>query len=230
LDLSKLEMYELAYDKLPWYERALGCKIIIGGGDTDSLFLDVHGAVDLQKDMYPLMMQEGLLDTSNYPKSHRLYSNALNAKLGCVKDEFKGRICKEVVLLAPKCYSFQLLDDPVPKQACKGVPKGRLSHQDYMDRYRTKTELTRRVRRMQSFKHRIFNTNQIKIALSFFENKRGWVDDNISLPYGHYKLNTACDIENLCVGNADNNKRSKAAADHSRVLDMQEGSCSRSFL
>src|SRR5258707_5495966 len=33
LDLSKLKMYELAYDILPWYERALGCKISLIGGD-----------------------------------------------------------------------------------------------------------------------------------------------------------------------------------------------------
>ena len=113
----------------------------------------------------------------------------MNAKLGCVKDEFKGGICKEVVLLAPKCYSFLMLNDPVPKQACKGVSKGKLSYQDYKDRFDSKTELVREVRRMQSFQHVIFNLKQKKIALSFFENKGAWVAANISYPYGHYCLN-----------------------------------------
>src|SRR5277367_4143691 len=88
------------------------------------------------------MIEKCLLDTSNYPKDHKLFNNSMNAKLGCVKDEFKGGICKEVVLLAPKCYSFSLLNDPVPKQACKGVSKGKLSHADYKERYETKTELS----------------------------------------------------------------------------------------
>ena len=51
-----------------------------------------------------------------------------------------------------------------------------------------KTELRRSIRRMQSFKHVIFNINQDKVALSFFENKRAWTGDNESLPYGHYLL------------------------------------------
>src|SRR5271163_3683655 len=139
------------------------------------------------------MIANGLLETSNYPKSHELFNNSMNAQLGCVKDEFKCGICKEVVMLAPKCYSFLMLNDPVPKQACKGVSKGKLTHQDYKDRYDSKTELTREVRRMQSFKHVIFNLKLQKIALFFFENKRAWVSANESLPYGHYRLNAAID-------------------------------------
>ena len=141
-------------------------------------------------EMYPAMIKDGLLDTSNYPKDHVLYSNALNSKLGCIKDEFKGEVCEEVVLLAPKCYSFKLLGGKV-KATAKGVGrsvKETLTHQDYKDRYLHRTELSKVVKRMQSFNHYIYNMKQVKIALSFFENKRGWVDDNISFPYGHYKL------------------------------------------
>src|SRR5277367_2007764 len=104
----------------------------------------------------------------------------------------------ERLWLAPKCYSFSLLDDPVPKQACKGVSKGKLSHQDYKDRYESKTELARKVRRMQSFKHIIFNMKQLKIALSFFENKRAWVSDNESYPYGHYKVTPIQPVRHVC--------------------------------
>ena len=188
LDLSKLIMYKLAYEDLPKYERELGCKFEIVGGDTDSLFIKVVGAVDLFRDVYPAMIKNRLLDTSNYPPSHPLFSNDLNAKLGCVKDEFLGKVCKEVVFLAPKCYSFEMHDGSGPKQACKGVRKGSLSHADYRARFETKTELVKQVRRMQSFKHTIYNLKQFKIALSFYENKRAWVDANCSLPYGHYRL------------------------------------------
>jgi hypothetical protein len=180
-------MYRLAYEDLPKYERELGCKISILGGDTDSLFLSVTGKVDLYKDVYPAMIKNRLLDTSNYPPNHPLFSNDLNAKLGCIKDEFLGKMCTEVVFLAPKCYSFQLVGDK-PKQACKGVRKGVLTHEDYRERYETKTELVKTARRMQSFSHHIYNIRQDKIALSFFENKRAWVGDNTSLPYGHFLL------------------------------------------
>ena len=192
LDLSKLIMYDLAYNKLPKYESQFNCKIQIIGGDTDSLFLVVRGGVDLLREMYPAMIKDELLDTSNYPKEHPLYSNKLNSRLGCIKDEFKGEMCKEVILLAPKCYSFKLMNDET-KSTAKGVGrnvKKTFNHEDYRERYFLKTELRRSIRRMQSFKHHIFNIMQDKVALSFFENKRAWVGDNESLPYGHYLLDT----------------------------------------
>ena len=113
LDLSKLIMYDLAYNKLPKYEQQFGCTLQIIGGDTDSLFIAVRDAprVDLIRDLYPAMIADELLDTSNYPKTHNLYSNKLNARLGCIKDEFKGETCEEVVLLAPKCYIFKFAGD-----------------------------------------------------------------------------------------------------------------------
>jgi hypothetical protein len=192
LDLSKLIMYELAYNKLPKYESQFNCTMKIIGGDTDSLFINVLGPVDLILDLYPAMIADELLDTSNYPKNHELYSNKLNSRLGCIKDEFKGEVCKEVVLLAPKCYSFKLLNDTT-KATAKGVGKvvkRTLTHEDYKQRYVMRTELRKDIQRMQSFNHIIYNIKQRKIALSFFENKRGWLDGNTSLPYGHYRLPT----------------------------------------
>src|SRR3977135_4365053 len=183
-------MYKLAYDIFPNYEAQFKCKMNVIGGDTDSLFIVVRGSVDIYKELYPAMISNGLLDTSNYEPTHKLYSNSLTAKLGCIKDEFKGKICKEVVLLAPKCYSF-LLADNVKKATAKGVGKvvkKTLTHEDYKNRFLLKTELCRDVRRMQSYNYVIYNIKQNKIALSFFENKRAWVDDNESFPYGHSKI------------------------------------------
>ena len=111
--------------------------------------------------------------------------------MGCIKDEFKGKICSEIVMLAPKCYSMALLDGGGTQKA-KGVGKRvtkTLTHEDYKQRLLTRTELTRTITRMQSTKHHIYNIEQAKIALSFYDNKRNWVNDNDSLPYGHYKLN-----------------------------------------
>src|SRR3977135_3047882 len=92
LDLSKVIMYDLVYRKLPLYEERFHCKMSACGGDTNSLFISVRGRVDVQKELYPAMIQHKLLDTSNYPKTHVLYSDALNAQLGCIKDNLK-EIC-----------------------------------------------------------------------------------------------------------------------------------------
>jgi hypothetical protein len=183
-------MFDLVYNKLPRYENEFGCTITVCGGDTDSLFLTVAGKVDLIKQMYPSMIRDGLLDTSNYAPNHPLYSKQYMAQLGCIKDEFKGGICKEIVMLAPKCYSMELLDGE-RKATAKGVGRSvrkRLSHADYKERYLTKTELSRKLRRIQSFNHVIYNVQQEKIALSFFENKRAWTGNNYSVPYGHYSI------------------------------------------
>ena len=78
------------------------------------------------------------------------------------------------------------------KRKAKGVGKRvtkTLSHDDYKQRYLTRTELIKNIRRMQSFNHVIFNVTQAKVALSFMDNKRAWVAPNDSLPFGHYKLN-----------------------------------------
>jgi hypothetical protein len=100
LDISKVIMYKIVYDEFPKYEAHFDCKLRIVGGDTDSLFFECRG-VDLIGTLYPKMFEDGLLDTSNYEKDHPLYSDQYKAKLGCIKDEFCGKACKEFVLLRP---------------------------------------------------------------------------------------------------------------------------------
>ena len=93
-------------------------------------------------------------------------------------------------MLAPKCYSMALLEGD-DKRKAKGVGRrvtATLTHEDYKQRYLTRIELIKNVRRMQSFNHVIFNITQAKVALSFMDNKRAWITHNDSLPYGHYKL------------------------------------------
>src|SRR3981189_1264592 len=183
-------MYDLVYCKLPLYEEKFNCKMTVCGGDTDSLFISVRGKVDLQKEMSLALLGDKLVARSNYPKNHILYSDALNAQLGCIKDEFKEAVCSEIIILAPKCYSMAV--EGGDKHKAKGVGRrvtATLTHDDYKQRYLTRTELVKNVKRMQSFNHVIFNITQAKVALSFMDNKRAWLSANDSLPYGHYKLN-----------------------------------------
>jgi len=190
LDLSKVQnmiMYDLVYNKLPRYEKRFWCKIIPVGGDTDSLFLLVKN-VNVYECLIPEMIKDELLDTSSYPKTHAKYSNTLNAKLGCVKDKFKGAVCSEIVMLTPKCYSMRIENEKF-KCAAKGVGRETiktLNHNDYRSRVIKRTELLRQVSRFQSFKHKLFSIKQHKTALTFFDNKKFWNAANKSLPYGHY--------------------------------------------
>jgi hypothetical protein len=190
LDISKTIMYKIAYDNFPIYERLYDCKINIVGGDTDSLFFETIG-VDLHAVLYPKMFEDGLLDTSNYDVSNPIFSNVYKAKLGCVKDEFAGQLCKEFILLRPKSYSMKAYNNAVlDKKKSKGVPKRNikaLQHEDFRRVLFTQTEISANCRRMQSISHVIYNVEQHKIALSYADDKRAWFSNNFSLPYGHYQ-------------------------------------------
>ena len=77
LDLSKLRMYQLQYHELENYRNEFkGCELNIIAGDTDSFFLECRN-IDVSSQLLPAMIRDELLDTSNFPKSHSLYSNKI---------------------------------------------------------------------------------------------------------------------------------------------------------
>jgi len=104
LDISKLRMYKLYYNELCDYAVKLNGNIDIVAGDTDSFFLSCRN-ISLQDQLLPVMINDGLLDTSNYPEEHHMFSKQFEAKIGLVKDESKSHGYKEWVFLRPKCYS-----------------------------------------------------------------------------------------------------------------------------
>lgn len=202
LDIAKLIMYELYYDKLKRYETEFDCKINVAGGDTDSLFLFVDNCSVYDK-LVPAMIRDDLLDTSNYPKEHVFYSIKNRARLGCLKDESRGSSFYEWILLRPKCYSMVTVEGKESKRA-KGVKrptvqKG-INHQDYMKAYSRNMKVCRTQKRIGSKQHVISTFQYEKVALTSFEDKRFWVNNNVSIPYGHYSieqerpsLNNICD-------------------------------------
>ena len=189
LDLSKLRMYELQYRDLARYRQMFqGSKISIMAGDTDSFFLKLQN-IDREQ-LLRQMMEDGLLDTSNYPQNHVLYSNAITNKIGCFKDESEARVqYMEWIFLRPKCYS--LLTDCGPKMRAKGVQLSQTSinHNTYRHVYE---ELGRSVAVSQttirSIEHQLFTMTNTKVALSCNDDKRSWVGQNKSWAYGHWRL------------------------------------------
>jgi hypothetical protein len=189
LDLSKLTMFQLRYEKLPQYEARFGGTISVLAGDTDSLMCAVTN-MDLQE-VHRAMLQDGLLDTSNYKCDHPLFSETHKAKLGCIKDEVEGDVILEAVFLKPKAYSLRTLRQETSKNTAKGVQKcirEALTHEEYAQVYRNTDEVGKAMRRFQSTNHVVHTIQQQKWALSSVDNKRAWVNSNESYPYGHYKL------------------------------------------
>ena len=191
LDLSKLVMYKLRYEQFPKYEKQFNGTIRIAGGDTDSFFLAINN-IDLKNQLLPKMIHDRLLDTSNYQQHHELYSTALKAKLGCIKDEACGESFSEWVLLRPKCYAMKKLSGEEKKTA-KGVQraivKNNISFADYRQAYLQHSEFSHTQRRFSSKHHQISTVTFSKRSLSFFEDKRAWISANKSLPYGNHLLN-----------------------------------------
>ena len=87
--------------------------------DTDSLTYEIRTR-DVYRDMLADMDK---FDTSDYPRTHFLYSETNRKRLGCFKDEnSKSSPIKEFCGLRSKMYSV-LFDDGEGKLTAKGIPK-----------------------------------------------------------------------------------------------------------
>ena len=139
------------------------------------------------------MARDDVLDSSNYPRDHPLHSDRNKARLGCVKDESAGRAFAEIIMLRPKSYSFIYADSSAAGEGirrAKGVQRAvvrkDIRHVDYVKAWRECTETSHTQRRIGSQLHRLYTFTYSKRSLSFFDDKRYWIDHNTSLPYGHY--------------------------------------------
>jgi hypothetical protein len=200
LDLSKLRMYRLQYVELQRYRMEFrGSQINIVAGDTDSFFLEVKN-IDLETELLPAMIRDCALDTSNYPTASTLYSKRFENKVGLFKDESGGsEKFKQWIFLRPKCYSM-LHEDGSAHPKAKGVKRGTtLLHQSYSEVFQSfhpedpEAPPAKRLRvdqrGIRSENHQLRTVAYSKIALSVLDDKRKWVSQNLSLPYGHYSLN-----------------------------------------
>ena len=185
LDYSKVHMYSFYYDVLkPKYQDDI--KLVYT--DTDSFVIQVMTA-DLFRDFKDL---SDYMDFSDYPKSHPNYDASNKKVLGKFKDELSSKIMTHFIGLKPKSYAFKVQGDKKEYKKSKGVVKGKVNTELNYDMYeRTlngEIKPTVKFNTIRSKNHHIFSINQTKFALSNFENKRHWLDTNLSLPYGHYSI------------------------------------------
>lgn len=195
LDLSKLRMYRLHYEDMERYRQLYpNSSIKILAGDTDSFFLEVRN-VDLNTQLLPKMLQDGLLDTSNFPPNHPLHSRQHENKIGLVKDESAGiEDYVEWLFLRPKCYSLLSSDSSATHKA-KGITRAtKFTHDQYRNVFNSydpngpdSPECVRvEQRNIVSSVHQLYTVSYNKRALSIMDDKREWCEQNYSLPYGHY--------------------------------------------
>jgi DNA polymerase type B, organellar and viral len=185
LDLSKLHMQQMWYDKLKiMYDE----RIQLLGTDTDSFIIHIK-----TKDVYTDMQTKdfiGLLDTSNFAPNNIYGIPQRNHKVtGLIKDEMGGNIIEEFVGLRAKCYSTkQLCGKEVHKH--KGVPNIiNASHEQYKSVLMDQVSQSWEYELIRQSGHDIQTILQQKVALSGNDTKRYISDDGIhTLPYGHFKI------------------------------------------
>ena len=185
LDYSKIEMYNLFYKILP--QCPLIKKLQLIGGDTDSFFLTIATETHITlSDVFNSLAQH--IDTSNYPPSHPLYSAVNKAKLGCFKDETAGQTLEEMILLRPKMYSMKYANSQSSIKRAKGISKHivkSMKHDIYREAFEEQKTTRVQMTILRSKQHTIQTTTFNKRALSAWEDKRVWLNENESLPHGH---------------------------------------------
>jgi len=193
LDISKLRMYQLQYRQLQDYRERFNCEIEIVAGDTDSFFLRTR---NVDRDvLLTAMKNDGMLDTSNYPHSHPLYSATLDSVLGLYKDEAKGVRIKECIFLRPKCYAMLLESlEEILKSKGVGLRGSNVTYDSYLWTYLSGEKTKIPQVKFTTTNHQLYTTTSEKVALHCFDDKRYWTSRNESLPYGHYSIREAIDL------------------------------------
>lgn len=86
--------------------------------DTDSLLLKVD-SLYLKEQLESI---EGIMDYSNYDRSHPKFTDKHKNRVGFLKDEVKGKTIDEFAGLRSKSYSMTVKGSTIPNSKCKGVP------------------------------------------------------------------------------------------------------------
>jgi hypothetical protein len=186
LDVSKLLMFDFHYNVIAKRYGKNARLLFIG---TDSLCYHL-----ITDDVYRDMMEyRHLLDTSNYPRDHPLYSVENMKVIGKMKDECSGKPPLEFVGLRSKMYSLLTYDKKLSKRTAKGVKNRYLvknvMHDAYLRTLRNRTIVHAKYRLFRSRAHRLHTVECCKVALCAYDDKRYVLEDGINTAaYGHYLL------------------------------------------
>ena len=190
LDLSKLHLYKFHYEyMLPLYSKDL----TVCMSDTDSLLYKIERTKD-QCPYDDIQRNLHYFDTSNYSLQDPGYSVENMKKLGCLKEEGKGRLTPFTYFcgLQSKVYTLEHQQSKDTKKG-KGIKKSILktfSTEDYENTLLHLPPVKRHTfQAIRSFRNQMYTVEGEKMSLSAFDDKFYILRNGIAtLPYGHYRI------------------------------------------
>ena len=196
LERSKLIMYELYYKQLRPKFAIMKCLYT----DTDSLILFCQKFMhDYNKDIFDII--KDVMDFSNFPTTHPLYSLEHKNKMGKIKSELSNNKLLRFVALRSKTYALEIDNKDIIRRA-KGVSynyQNEIPFQAYLDCLLHIQEYTLDQYQIRSYDHNIVTQKLSKICFSSLEDKRFLFNCGVhSLPYHHFKLNSHYDTCPIC--------------------------------
>ena len=174
LELSKLLMYKFHYCHIwPTY----GNNVDLCYQDTDSYIYYLQCS-DVYRDMESSLDK---FDTSNYPESHFLFSEANKRKIGKMKDELGGVPIAEFVALKPKMYSVKSAEgaDLVKAKGVGQAAMKHVSHEEYVLALLNQKRLQHTFHSLRSVKHKVYTMKCHKYGLFPYDDKRYILPDGI---------------------------------------------------
>ena len=186
LEIAKYWMYINYFN---WYKKFYGEDVELAYTDTDS-FLVVVKTDDFYNDLKENF--SFIMDFSNYPKDHFLYSKNNEKVIGKFKDEFPGLIIEEFIGLKPKLYSI-LYNEGKFKNKAKGIQtaviRNQINHEHYKNCLLKRKVYSTTIRRIQSKDHQITTVQTEKQVFQPLDDKRYYLQNGInSIPFGHYSI------------------------------------------
>ena len=206
LDLAKLIMYE--FHKIT---RSYLNKSRILFSDTDSFLLYAE-TENIYKDLLPVLRY---LDTSNYHENHELFSSRDKLVPGLFKDEFPIRnitfpeVPMIFVGLKPKMYMIYSNYDHyyIKSKGVGGSKAKKYKLQDFINALLNGTCQKERITSIRSRDAQIFTEQSIKMTLNPFDDKRYFINQIFSLPFGYFGLSNPPTAhlasDEICIGDGE---------------------------
>ena len=183
LDISKILMYEVWYD---YMKPKYGNDVKLCYMDTDSFVMNIK-TEDFYKDIANDV--EKRFDTSSYEVDRPLPTGKNKKIIGLLKDELRGRIMTEFIILRPRAYTYLTdngKEDKKTKVTKKCVIKRMIKFDDYKKCLVNGEVILKSQQRFRGKGHDVYTENINKIALSSNDDKRLIASDKItSYPYGY---------------------------------------------
>ena len=181
-ECAKLYMYK--FHELMTKELFPHNKINLCYIDTDSFIFEINTIC-----MNNYKKNERIwLDTSNYPKTHPLYSTINTGIIGKFRDENVPYedMPIEFIGLKSKMYSKQTYGG-VANMRAKGAKSSCFSHEEYAKCSNERVSEECLLRNIRSYKHILYTTENRKNVLNSFDDIRHILQDGaMTLAHGHY--------------------------------------------